>query len=57
MVPGLTGGFVAFGSRTSKYKKAKMSEFIEYLYSYGAENEVQWSEKSQEIIREALANG
>ena len=52
LVPGVNGNFIAIGSRTSKYTKAKMCEFVEYLYWFGAEKEVKWSDKSVECYEE-----
>ena len=55
LVPGVSGNFVAIGSRTSQYNKKKMSEFIEYMYWFGAEKEVKWSEESVAIYEEYKA--
>ena len=45
IVPALDGaGFVQLGIQTRKFLKAEASEFIEYLYAYGTENGVRWSE-------------
>ena len=33
------------GFRTSKLTKPQMSDMIEFIYAYGAKNEVKWSEK------------
>lgn len=49
LVPGVNGGFVALGVRTSKIEKPDFSEFIESLYAFGSDHNVQWSEKSIEI--------
>lgn len=44
-VPGLDGeSIVNTGYRSSRLTKAQMSELIEFLYSFGAENGVEWSE-------------
>ena len=51
IIPALGGGFMSLGARTSKYNKAKMSEFIEYLYAFGAEKGVNWSDKSKAVIQ------
>ena len=48
IVPGISGGFCALGVRTSKMKKREMSELIEIVYCFGANNGVKWSEKSLE---------
>ena len=46
VVPGIDGGFVVLGQRTSKMTKAEMSEMIEFLYAFGAQHGVQWSRTS-----------
>lgn len=33
------------GFRTSKLTKAQMSDLIEFIYAYGANNNIKWSEK------------
>lgn len=45
MAAGLRGGFVILGKRTSSMSIREMSDAIEFLYSFGAEHGVQWSEK------------
>ena len=44
VVPGLDGGFVVLGQRTSNMTKSEFSELIELMYSFGAEHDVVWSE-------------
>jgi hypothetical protein len=45
IVPNLDGtGFVQLGVQTRKFSKRHASEFIEFLYAWGAENNVQWKE-------------
>lgn len=44
MAAGLRGGFVILGKRTSSMTIREMSDAIEFLYSFGAEQGVQWSE-------------
>ena len=46
LMPGISGGFVAFNFRTSKASKAEMCDVIEIYYAYGSQNGVKWSEKS-----------
>lgn len=46
VVPGLEGGFVVLGSRTSKMTKAEMSELIDFLHALGDDKGVQWSQTS-----------
>lgn len=41
---GLDGGMVMLGMRTSKMTKPQFSEFIEFIYSVGAERNVKLSE-------------
>jgi hypothetical protein len=48
MVPGLRGGFVMLGARTSRYTKPKMADFITFLYAEGNDRGVEWSEPSKE---------
>ena len=43
VVPGLDGGFVVLGQRTSKMTRSEMAELIEFLYALGAERGVVWS--------------
>lgn len=47
--PGLDGGVVNIGYRSSRLTKAEMSDMIEQMYAFGAEHGVVWSEpRSQE---------
>lgn len=43
--PGIHGGVVMFGARTSKMNTKQLAELIEFIYWFGAENNVAWSEK------------
>ncbi len=43
VVPGIDGGFVVIGARTSKMKIAEMVELIELMYAFGAERGVSFS--------------
>lgn len=43
-VPGIDGGFVVLGAHTSRMTKAEMSELIELILAFGAEQGVKWSE-------------
>lgn len=47
MAMGIRGGFVMLGRRTSRMTVREMSELIEFLYAFGAEHGVQWSEKHE----------
>lgn len=44
VVPGLDGGFVVCGQRTSSMPKREFCELIELMYAFGAERGVVWSE-------------
>jgi len=44
LVPGINGGFVAIGVRTSKLTPEQFSGLIECIYAFGAEQGVKWSE-------------
>lgn len=43
-VPGIDGGFVVIGARTSQMTKREMSDMCELIYAFGAENDVKWSD-------------
>jgi hypothetical protein len=45
VVPGLDGGFVVCGQRTSQMGKREFAEFIELIYAFGAQRNVQWSDE------------
>ena len=47
-VPGIDGGFVVLGTRTSKMTKAEMSDLIELMYAFGAQNNVSWRNDADE---------
>ncbi len=42
------GAVVSLGASTSQFGRRQFSEYIEFLYSVGAEHGVTWSEKAQE---------
>ena len=46
VVPGIEGGFVVLGTRTSRMTIAEMSELIEFLHAFGDERGVKWSRTS-----------
>jgi hypothetical protein len=52
VVPGINGGFVVMGVRTSKMTKPEFSQLIEIIYAFGAEHSVKWSEKSIESFNQ-----
>ena len=44
VLPSLDGtGVVQLGVQSRRFKKSEANDFIEYLYSYGSENGVEWS--------------
>jgi hypothetical protein len=43
-VPGIDGGFVILGARTSKMNKRDMGELMELMEAFGAERCVVWSD-------------
>lgn len=43
VVPGLDGGFVVCGQRTSKMSKAEFSELCELIMAFGAQHDVKFS--------------
>jgi len=49
---GIDGGVVFLGESTSKMSKQKFSDLIEVIYEYGANNDVQWSEKAAAAYEE-----
>jgi hypothetical protein len=45
IIPNLDGtGFVQLGVQTRKFSKRHASEFIEFLYAWGAEHDVKWKD-------------
>ncbi|WP_252108818.1 MULTISPECIES: recombination protein NinB [unclassified Halomonas] len=58
VTPGINGGFVMLGRRTSRMRKAEFAALIELIYAFGSEHGVQWSEPALAIYdeyREAAA--
>jgi len=43
VVPGIDGGFVVLGQRTSTMSKRRFSELVELIYAFGAGRGVRWS--------------
>lgn len=46
--PGINGGVVNVGYRSSRLTKGQMSDLIEQMYAYGAEHGVVWSEPREQ---------
>ncbi|MDE1139951.1 MAG: recombination protein NinB [Paraburkholderia tropica] len=55
-VPGIDGGFVVIGARTRNMTIKEMSELVELMYAFGAEQDVKWSEPAAHGYEE-LARG
>jgi hypothetical protein len=52
-VPNIDGtGFVVLGMRTSKMDRKTFAELVEYIYAFGADKGVKWSEKSEANVKE-----
>lgn len=43
IVPGIDGGFVAVGLRTSKMTRKEMTDLIDFLYAFGIERGVKFT--------------
>lgn len=54
MAPGLRGGFVMLGARTSKYGKRKMADFLTFVRAEGNDRGVVWSEKARDKFDEYI---
>lgn len=44
VVPGIDGGFVVLGTSTRRMTKGEMAELVEFMYAFGAERSVLWSD-------------
>jgi len=45
-VPGIDGGFVVLGARTSDMSTSDISDLIEIMNAFAAENEVVWTDEN-----------
>jgi hypothetical protein len=54
--PGLRGGVVMLGARTSKYGKRKMADFLSFVHAEGSERGVMWSDRSADKFDEYGVN-
>ena len=52
VVPGIDGGFVVIGARTSKMTKTEMSELQELMAAFGAEHQVHFGFEEEEWINQ-----
>ncbi|MGM7882327.1 recombination protein NinB [Yersinia enterocolitica] len=48
--PGITGGYVRFGHRTSQMRKSEMVEIIEAAYWFGTEHNVKFSDDAKREV-------
>ena len=53
VVPGIDGGFVVIGARTSKMGKREFGELLELVYAFGAQHGVQFSDPAPEPLGRA----
>lgn len=49
VVPGINGGFVVVGQRTSKMGKREFSDLVELIYSFGADKGVRFRTDAREV--------
>ncbi len=49
-------GFVLLGARTSKMSPKQMSDFIEFMYAFGASRNVKWAEPTTEEEKDVNEN-
>ncbi|WP_315901206.1 recombination protein NinB [Halomonas sp. DP5N14-9] len=58
VVPGLEGGFVMIGGRTSKMTKQRFADLLTLIDAFGTDHGVQWSDPALRVLdeyREAAA--
>ena len=49
MAPGVRGGFVMLGTSTRSMTIRQMTEMIEFLFAFGAEQDVTWSDPTLQV--------
>jgi hypothetical protein len=47
VVPGLEGGFVVLGTSTSRMTRQELSELVELIYAFGAQQDVRFANEQQ----------
>lgn len=52
VVPGLEGGFVMIGGRTSRMTKQRFAELLTLIDAFGAEHQVRWSDPALRALEE-----
>ena len=55
IVPGIDGGFVVLGQRTSKMTKEQFGELIDLIYAFGSNHGVHWSDESRTGLPQQIA--
>jgi hypothetical protein len=46
VVPGIDGGYVVLGQRTSRMTRAELAELVDFLHAFGDQHDVSWSPTS-----------
>ena len=52
IVPGIDGGYVMVGGRTSKMTKARFAELLTLIDAFGAEHSVKWSDPALAVFED-----
>jgi len=52
VVPGLEGGFVMIGGRTSKMSKERFADLLTLIDAFGADHGVRWSDPALAVLDE-----
>ncbi|MDT8894205.1 recombination protein NinB [Halomonas sp. I1] len=52
VVPGLEGGFVMIGGRTSKMTKQRFADLLTLIDAFGADHDVVWSDPALRVLDE-----
>ena len=52
IVPGIDGGYVMVGGRTSKMSKARFAELLTLIDAFGIDQGVKWSDPALEVFDE-----
>ena len=52
VVPGLEGGFVMIGGRTSKMTKKRFADLLTIIDAFGADHGVRWSDPALRVFEE-----
>ncbi|WP_280568198.1 recombination protein NinB [Chromohalobacter sp. 296-RDG] len=52
VVPGLEGGFVMIGGRTSKMSKKRFADLLTLIDAFGADHGVRWSDPALRVLEQ-----